>query len=376
MKIGIDATLFFGPYDGGKEQVLYNLLRGFHELNKDRDIVIFCYDTRLKRFKELIPEATFHVLPDPRKPRKKKQWEISYNGAKRYYFENLVLPGLISKYKVDLILFTKFDTAHKKLSVPSVIIPHDIQNQTHPERFKTKFHYLMKITLHYDFIYRDKIIAISDFDKEEMLGIYPELKTKLVRIYNPVYFPWDFYEGERHDIVALNIVYPHKNIETLIKAFAKIKDKISDNLVLIGGRCGYVEEMMQLVKILRLENRVQFTGYLPDEEMYQRLTQGKIYVNPSLFEGFGLTAVEAMLAGTPTLVAKTTAMPEITQGLAFYYEPPTDIDILAAKMLEILQQPPEKEHLRTIREKMQTTYACSKIADEYWQLFVNLVHNM
>jgi glycosyltransferase involved in cell wall biosynthesis len=372
MKIALDATFFFGPYDGGKEQVLYNLLRGFREIGQAQNLIIFCYNSRQKQLRELAPEATFHVLEDPRKE-KKKFWEISSCNAKRYYFENVLLPKLLKQYKPDVLFFSKFDTSRNKLSLPTVVLPHDIQNQTHPERFKLKLHYLMKIILHYDFSLRDRIVAISDFDRQEMLGLYPEYEQKIVRIYNPVYFPMEFYDGPRKDIVALNVVYPHKNVGTLIKAFAKIKDRIADNLILIGGRCGYVEELMQLAKDMHLEDRVQFTGYLPDAEMYQRLTQARLYVNPSLFEGFGLTAVEAMLAGTPTLVAKVTAMPEITQGLAGYYEPPEAVDVLAAKMQEMLENPPAQEHLREISKQMREAYSCKKCAEEYMKLFESLV---
>lgn len=62
-----------------------------------------------------------------------------------------------------------------------------------------------------------------------------------------------------------------------------------------------------------------------------------LYINPSLFEGFGMTAVEAMILKVPTLLSRVSANYEVTKGLCHYYEPADDVEALAAAILDFLK---------------------------------------
>ena len=88
-----------------------------------------------------------------------------------------------------------------------------------------------------------------------------------------------------------------------------------------------------------LQKRVKFTGFLSDSERISLLQKSRLYVNPTLYEGFGMTAVEAMILGVPVLVSKIETNYEVTLGMCEYYEPAEDSDILAAKILECMDKP-------------------------------------
>jgi glycosyltransferase involved in cell wall biosynthesis len=88
-----------------------------------------------------------------------------------------------------------------------------------------------------------------------------------------------------------------------------------------------------------------------------------------LFEGFGMTAVEMMGRGIPTIVANSTAMPEVTQGMCRYYEPTLSEDALATEILAEIENPTSKEQLEVIADKIKSIYSYDNIASQYWDLF-------
>ena len=138
-------------------------------------------------------------------------------------------------------------------------------------------------------------------------------------------------------ITGLNIQWAHKNIITLLRAYAKIMDQTEYDLILVGRKLAAVEEMQKVIAENHMEDRVHFTGYVSQEELDRITAETRIYVNPSFFEGFGMTAVEMMGGCVPTIVADTTAMPETTLGLCRYYGPADDADALARVLLEELE---------------------------------------
>ena len=108
----------------------------------------------------------------------------------------------------------------------------------------------------------------------------------------------------KKDIVAINLQFHHKNVITLIKAFELIKDKTECNLVFIGNVPDRVKYLKEYVTSHNLDDRIIFKGFVEDEERNYLLENCRLYVNPTLYEGFGMTAVEAIILGVPTLVSK------------------------------------------------------------------------
>lgn len=107
---------------------------------------------------------------------------------------------------------------------------------------------------------------------------------------------------------------PRKNTNDLIKAFKRLDDSIKKNLnlVLVGKSNGeHYENAKRLVKDLNINEQVIFTGYISDPDKIKLIQSSKIYVCPSLYEGFGLPPLEAMQCGIPTIVYNKTSLPEI-----------------------------------------------------------------
>ena len=200
--------------------------------------------------------------------------------------------------------------------------------------------------------------------------------SKITRIYNPIRFtqpPVD-QNCRKEYITLLNIMYPHKNTVTALRAFRRIAEKTDLNLALVGREPAHVQQLKDYVARHGLEERVLFTGFVSDETLSEVIEKTRIYVNPSFFEGFGMTAVEMMGRGVPTIVADSTAMPEVTRGLCRYYGPADDADQLAAVILEELEHPTPPERLAEIAQEMRETYSYVKVANEYWDFFQRCMH--
>lgn len=380
MKLGIDLLDYSTNFNGGKDQFLINLLEGFEKNGFSKNIILFLEFKNKNYLKKIIPGAEIRIVQKKEYLFSKilKRFKIVSKDSEinNFIFKSFFYRKIKYKYGVDILFFPKRKTGFLKSNSITVTNPHDLQPLINKKFHKNFLTYIMSKAYYYlDFNLRDYVISISEYDKKTMLKIFPNKKEKIIRIYNPIKFEnmtESFIKTEEKYILAVNIIHRHKNILTLIKAFEKIKDKISHNLYLVGGKTKYVEELENYVKEKKLGNRIIFTGYLEEEKLKKIMKSADIYVNPSLFEGFGMTAVEAMILRVPTLVAKNTAMPEVTKGLCYYYSDALNNDELAEKIMKIISTPPSREELFKISKKIEEEYSYLKISKEYIDFFKNI----
>ncbi len=143
---------------------------------------------------------------------------------------------------------------------------------------------------------------------------------------------------------------PHKNLEALLGAFRRLLERRDARLVFVGDpkADGFLDAGARLNAVVngdeRLRARVVFTGVVSDDDLVALLNGACALVLPSLLEGFGLPAVEAMACGTPVLASSTGALPEVV-GEAGLYFAPTDVAAMAQAMERLLDEPELRERL-------------------------------
>ena len=186
----------------------------------------------------------------------------------------------------------------------------------------------------------DKIIAVSNFTAFELEKYVHVPKEKITVIYNGIDEEWFNVErGEDvHDkpyILYVGNVKPHKNLVTLVKAFMKIKDKVDYDLIIVGKKEGFITGDQEIAKMAAEEpNRIIFTGFVEDEQLKQYYKQAAIFVFPSLYEGFGLSPLEALATGCNRVICSDAAsLPEICGDMVQYFNP-NDEESLAYAILE------------------------------------------
>jgi glycosyltransferase involved in cell wall biosynthesis len=120
-----------------------------------------------------------------------------------------------------------------------------------------------------------------------------------------------------------------KNLLRLVEGFAQIQTRHPAIRLVLGGK-GLQQNapLQQLLDRLGLGNAIRFTGYLDDADLPAIYSAAKLFVFPSLYEGFGMPPLEAMACGTPTLTANTSSLPEVVGDAALTFDP-TDSEALA-----------------------------------------------
>lgn len=368
-KIALNYIYLSEKHAGGKDQVGLNLLRGFYENGFSKNMLVICNDYS----KDMILDIAPDVMVISIKSRKTKN-ELQ-RMAWLCWTNTVTIPKIIKKHKIDLIYHLSCNNGLRKLKTISVVIPHDIKAIAHRVLGNVKvplYKYLIyKIMYHVDFKHADHIIAISDTDKKEISTYYSKFQDKITRIYNPInvdIIKKDPRQKENY-ITALNLQFHHKNIITLIKAFELIKDQIDCKLYLMGSVPKRVHYLEEYVEEHNLGDKIIFTGFIPDEEMRKKFVNSSLYVNPTLYEGFGMTAVEAIILKVPTLISKIPTNYEITQGLCEYYEPVEDERALANKILECLSKKYDEVKLENASSIVWRTYNYLEISKQYQQHF-------
>lgn len=362
-KIGMDFSRFDTEHKGGKDEVAYLLLQGFQALGVAGQLVCFCHEDLLPKIRRLAPDAECAVLPAA---------SVRARGT-QFLLDTWNLRRLAKQFGLHKLLFTNKITPPCPFPVPTCVIPHDIQPMSADKYTLNPMKNLRKAGIVCDFLFRDQLVAISDYDRQQFLQFFPWARKKIVRIYDPVRFASRVDpSAEKKYILALNIQHGHKNIETLLRAYARIADRIPCRLVLAGRKSEeYQPQLDMVVAKHHLEEKVIFPGFVPAEALEKLIQQTRLFVNPSLFEGFGMPAVEMMGRCVPTLVSRCAAVPEVTMGRCLYYDPPTDDEALANAILQEMRKPMSDAALEEASQAVRQKYDYLHISKEYWDMLTD-----
>lgn len=219
----------------------------------------------------------------------------------------------------------------------TVVTVHDLTYITHSETMDKKARLVLKLTAKRSMKRADKIIAVSEFTKNEIvryLSISPE---KISVVYNAVdteVYRSDYSASEvehvkdKYGIVGEYFLYlgtlePRKNLERLLAAYARLAKQFEKApLMVIAGKKGWLyERIFESVKQFDIESKVIFTGYVPVEDAPLLMKGAMVFCYPSLYEGYGMPVIEAMACGTAVLTSSGSPMEEISIGCAVTVEP-------------------------------------------------------
>ncbi len=135
-------------------------------------------------------------------------------------------------------------------------------------------------------------------------------------------------------VLFVGALKPHKNVQAMLRAFALLPEqlKISHQLVVAGKLDTSYPALSELSRELSLDDQVVFTGHVKDNELCALYAEAKVFVLPSLNEGYGLPVLEAMAYGVPVVVSNTSSLPEVAGNAGILVDPRDDQSI--AKALE------------------------------------------
>lgn len=169
-------------------------------------------------------------------------------------------------------------------------------------------------------------------------------------------------------ILYVGTLEPRKNIPNLLKAYSKIKDKLSHKLVITGKKGWKYKEIFETIDNLKLEKDVLFTGYVPEEDLPALYNGAELFVFPSFYEGFGLPPLEAMQCGCPVITSNTSSLPEVV-GNAGIMVDPNNIDELARQMQRVLTDKKQRQSMIKEGLKQAKKFSWEKCARETLKVY-------
>jgi len=254
----------------------------------------------------------------------------------------------------------KLDLLHSPVYVspllapcPTVVTIHDLSFIKLPGTFRAGNRSYLRLFTRLSAQKAEKVIVVSENTKRDaalLLGIPLE---RMVVIPNGV--DAAFRRVQDRALVAefrrrrglpskfllyVGTIEPRKNLTTLIRAFARLKERGNvDHALVIGGSKGWMyEPVLGLAQDLGLSREILFPGFLSPEELPLWYNAADVFAYPSLYEGFGLPPLEAMACGTPVIASNASALPEVV-GVAGVLVDPLDIEAWVAAMEELLLNP-------------------------------------
>lgn len=375
MKIGIDLLWVKVGKIGGGESYIRNLLEGFYNFADENkfSFALFLAKDNHYSFDKYVNKSNFRKVILPVKSEK------VYS---RIIKENLLLDKYAKKEQVDLMFVPVYSKPlSKNKKIPYIITIHDLIALHYPE-YPSRDKYLwLKFAWKRCAKTSDKIVAISNFVKKDISEKLNIPLGKISVIYNPITGLEGIAEFEaikdKYDIIEKSYYYtvsslsPHKNLKTLLYVIKKLKDENSNvpKKLLISGIGGKSKnEIVTLISKLDIEKEVILTGFISNEERNSLYKNAKIFLFPSIFEGFGMPPIEAMLLGTPVITTKLTSIHEVTQGKAYYVEDPYSVD----EWVRLIKYVNENNNHKTETFK---EYELKNITNQYLNLFKEMANN-
>jgi glycosyltransferase involved in cell wall biosynthesis len=163
---------------------------------------------------------------------------------------------------------------------------------------------------------RDELLSLGELDPEKIHIVRPGVSGDFMQLARCSERP----RGTAPLILAVGTVEPRKNLALAIRALARMYDRRA-RLISCGPPTPYLTECKALARRLGVSERIEFRGYLSRQELLELYAVASIAVVPSLYEGFGLPAAQALVAGVPLIVAKTSSLPEIAGNDGYVLDP-------------------------------------------------------
>lgn len=345
MHIGIDAHAI-GAQQGGNETYIKNLIRALAALDGDNRYTIYLANAQAAAewrngFARQHPNFTIQQIPQPT-PLVRVPVFLAYE---------------LRRHPVD-VLHVQY-TAPPFCPAPVVATIHDLAFEHLPETFTRRGAFQLKLTVRRTARRAARIATVSEFSRQDLLRTYGLAPEKVAVTYNGLeeqFTPTPNSAEEatairqrfgisRDFILAVGSLQPRKNLVRLIRAYAKLRTEqpaFTAQLVIVGRKLWLHHEIFAEVARQPWAQDVILTGYVADEDLPPLYRAARVFVYPSLFEGFGLPPLEALACGTTVVTSDNSSLPEVVGDAALLIEPQDE-----AAIAQAILQATSDEALRT-----------------------------
>lgn len=351
MRIGFDAKRLFCNYTG-LGNYSRNNIAVLRECFPENDYVLFT------------PSAPVNVVTRPftegfevRTP------ETMLKGG---LWRTFLLSDDLVRNRIDVFhgLSHELPVGIAKSGVASVVTVHDVAFKTFPQMYHWYDRQIYDMKLRYACRHADRIVAISQNTKNDVMRFYGVDERKIDVVYQPVqdiyYTPMSHDEAvsvcseavpglPREFMLYVGSINSRKNLLGIVKAMNHMPESMRLPLVIVGNGREYKKEVEDYITAHQMGKRFIWLSQLKDNRHLQALySLASVFIYPSFYEGFGLPVVEAMLSGCPVVTSQVSSLPEAGGDAALLVDPQNDEEIAEA-VCQILSWSQEKR-LKTVQE--------------------------
>src|SRR5713101_1836059 len=324
MKIAIDIRRMT---EFGVGTYIRNVVRTLGKLDRENKYLLIGSPAKVKEIGSLPPN--FHTVPlmEP---------ERSVQSYRQFR-------AILKRFECDLVHIPNLFSIPRALPCPYVMTVHDMLEHMSRAREQNGFWRSLHFQLTKQVLRgAARIFAVSNFTKAEIEKLSDIPSQRIEVVYNAI--DERFLHGhatpadrqlivERYQVTYPFLLYagrisPHKNVVRMIEAFSALKTELEKDqaypdlkLIIIGDDLSGNPDLRRTVVRSGVQNDVRFLGFVPIEVLRTFYDQAKIFVFPSLYEGFGLPPLEAMASGTPVVTSNVSSLPEVAGGAAVLVDP-------------------------------------------------------
>ncbi len=289
-------------------------------------------------------------LPEP--PGSNFTWKPARQSTRWFArtWHRLQVPLRIEQWTgpVNLLHATDFTLPPTSRHTRTILTVHDLSFERAPDTATPELRAYLSKVVPRSVEKAHLILADSESTRQDLIALYDVPFQKIQVLYSGVddrFYPVQDKEalkavreqykiGNQPFILSVGTIQPRKNYGRLLEAFHRMDRK--DMKLVIAGAKGWLDDpLYKQVKKLKLENRVQFIGFVTDEHLPALYSAASVFAFPSLYEGFGLPPLEAMACGVPVVVSNTSSLPEVVGDAAELVDP-YDVDQLADAITRVL----------------------------------------
>ena len=341
LRVGIDLTALL-PSPTGVDTYLERLVGALATTDPRTRYTVFANAEDRRWLAEALPD-NFEVLGRCLRPR-----------PVRLLFQQLLLPAWSITRRLDVLHSPSFIMPMVRSRPRHLLTVYDMTFFSHPachEKLRRSAPYRRAIVL--SLRRADMVTVPSESAAGEVMHYVPEVPRARLRVVPPG-IGEEFRPAIRTEVdrvrarlgldrpylLYLGTIEPRKNLVRLVEAFSALaaNGQLDEDLVLAGKLGWGYEPVLEAIRRSGCGSRIHRLGYVDRADLPALLSGARLFVYPSLAEGFGFPPLEAMACGVPTIAARSTSLAENLEGAAELV-PTDDASALAAAILRVLRDP-------------------------------------
>lgn len=376
MRIGIDIrSLQTESRFRGIGTYTYNLIKHLVEIDSENQYLFFASAYKKTELKTLEEDLRRRVVWLKRPTR-----ITSLTDQFLWY-------DILKAHQIDVFHATEFAVPKfspcKRIITIHDLIPLIFQEYKRPGKIINYLVYLLKF---HSTRWAEKVIAVSESVKNDLIRILQPPEENIVIIPEGVHATFQPFlladkvepMRKKYQLGQDYLIFPcgfepRKNVLTTIRAFRCASKQLPEDyqLALVGNLSPESQSIKQYIRKSGLEKRVILTGYAPPEELCYLYNGAKLCLFPSLYEGFGLPALEAMACGIPVVTSNDTSLPEVV-GEAAILVNPYSVTSIAEGIVKVLKDTDLQRSLKEKGLKRAELFSWHSVAKETLKIYMTV----